>query len=129
MIWDFCPDMMHIIKTFWERLVLGVFSGKREPTFTPKAPVKPKTNEDAEEVKAFKLKKRKYDEAKTEWTKDCAAFKECHFEEHDRKVVDVRVQNLVGYPYWIRSTLVSAHSTSYIHNILGLLWYKTNILM
>jgi hypothetical protein len=33
MIWDFCPDMMHIIKTFFERLVLGVFSGKRRPTF------------------------------------------------------------------------------------------------
>jgi hypothetical protein len=24
MIWDFTPDMMHIIKTFIERLVLGV---------------------------------------------------------------------------------------------------------
>ena len=40
MIWDFCPDMMHIIKTFFERLVLGVYSGERKPNYSNPEPEK-----------------------------------------------------------------------------------------
>jgi hypothetical protein len=52
MIWDFCPDMMHIIKTFFERLVLGVFSGSRKPNYTYVKPTKPTRDAtvDAQEV-------------------------------------------------------------------------------
>ena len=39
-IWDFTPDMMHVIGTFFERLVLGVFKGKREATDTIVKPAK-----------------------------------------------------------------------------------------
>jgi hypothetical protein len=106
MIWDFCPDMMHIIKTFWERLVLGVFSGERKPNFSAKEPAKPKGTPTDDVRKAYQAKRRKYHEAQQEWARDCKDFESCLFSEADRKLVDQRVQNLVGYPYWIRNSMV-----------------------
>jgi hypothetical protein len=126
MIWDFCPDMMHIIKTFWERLVLGVFSGKRKPIFNKKAPVKPKRHATDEERKIYSDKAQKYNAAVREWRKDCQAFDDCNFTMDDQKIVDQRVQNLVGYPYWIRNSMVQhAHNSNRnIYNIVGLLVEK-----
>jgi hypothetical protein len=111
MIWDFCPDMMHIIKTFWERLVLGVFSGKRKPVFTKKAPKKPNRDATDEERRLYNLAKRTYNAGVREWKGDCEAFDACSFTMADQQIVDRRVQNLVGYPYWIRNSMVQhAHT-------------------
>ena len=33
LIWDLCPDMMHINKNLWDRCIVGLFMGKRNPTF------------------------------------------------------------------------------------------------
>jgi hypothetical protein len=114
MIWDFCPDMMHIIKTFFERLVLGVFSGARKPTkFKRTEPVDPGRRGDRQE---FMSKKRKYEARKVEYEKARVAFDECIFDADARKIVDERVKNLVGYPNWIKASLVTReHCTTIVH--------------
>jgi hypothetical protein len=112
MIWDFCPDMMHIIKTFFERLLIGVFSGARRPVFKRKEPVVPGTPVTAEETKEYQGRKRKYDERKAEYGEAIQAFDECLFDGDAQKIVDERVKNLVGYPNWIKASLVQ--STQYI---------------
>ena len=68
MIWDFCPDMMHIIKTFFERLVLGVFSGKRRPTFGLDEVKKLSKNADERTKRNYKKAKLKYDTEKNTTT-------------------------------------------------------------
>ena len=55
---------------------------------------------------------REHKAKEQEYEKEILAFDECYFNEAARKTVDRRVQNLVGYPYWIRSTLVP-HSRTY----------------
>jgi hypothetical protein len=112
MIWDFCPDMMHIIKTFFERLVLGVFSGSRKPNYTNPEPAKLARNPSRAEQKEHQEKMRKHKAKAAAYEKEIKAFDECYFDEDARKLVDTRVQNLVGYPYWIRSSLVS-HASPY----------------
>jgi hypothetical protein len=122
MIWDFCPDMMHIIKTFFERLVLGVFSGERKPKFTSKPPTKPSPGAPRDVRQEYERKQSKYRERVREYEEAIAAFNECQFSEAEQKLVDLRVQNLVGYAYWIRSSLVSSHEyTNNTHNILEVL--------
>jgi hypothetical protein len=106
MIWDFCPDMMHVVKTFFERLVIGVFSGARRPTFGGLEPTKPPTDANPAAKKKYKDLKTKYDADKEIYARDTLAFDECKFDEDDRKIVDERVKNLVGYPDWIKTTLV-----------------------
>jgi hypothetical protein len=121
MIWDFCPDMMHIIKTFWERLVLGVYSGKRRPeAFKKKAPVRPHNEAPIEERTQFKVAARIYNAILAEWKADQAAFDACSFTKADMKIVDQRVQNLKGFPYWIRNSMVQhAHTFNrIIHKIV-----------
>jgi hypothetical protein len=113
MIWDFCPDMMHIIKTFFDRLVLGVFSGARKPTkFNQKEPVDPGWRASQEDKKEYRGKKRKYDDRKVEYEKALEAFEGCLFDADAQKIVDERVKNLVGYPNWIKASLV--HSRIHI---------------
>jgi hypothetical protein len=107
MIWDFCPDMMHVVKTFFDRLVLGVFSGKRKPTYKFTKPKKPARDADAAERKKYKDARRKYKACKKEYKDERKRFDECLFDNDAQKLVDERVQNLVGYPYWIRNTLVT----------------------
>jgi hypothetical protein len=107
MIWDFCPDMMHIIKTFFERLVLGVFSGARKPThFKQTEPVDPGRFASSDERKEYRGKKRKYVEQEVEYEKSLEAFQGCLFDADAQKIVDERVKNLVGYPNWIKASLV-----------------------
>lgn len=111
MIWDFCPDMMHIIKTWFERLVLGVFSGTRKPNYTFTEPKKPTRDADEEERKQYQAKKRKFNANTKEYAEELKRFAECHFDEAARKLVDQRVQNLVGYPNWIKSSMVPTTRT------------------
>jgi hypothetical protein len=111
MIWDFCPDMMHIIKTFFERLVLGVFSGSRRPApFKNKRPTKPSRNAPRHVHAEYKEKKRQHKALKTAHAAELQAFDECLFTEADRKIVDRRVRNLTGYAYWIRTSLVHSRT-------------------
>ena len=107
MIWDFCPDMMHIIKTFFERLMLGVYSGARKPTnFKRSEPVNPGASAPVADREEYKSRKRKYTERKEEYEKAIEAFDECLFDKEAQKIVDERVKNLVGHPNWIKNSLV-----------------------
>jgi hypothetical protein len=106
MIWDFPPDMMHINKTFWERLVVGVYSGARTPTFNKTEPAKPPSNADTTTKQKYAEKLNKFRVRQESYQRETIAFRECTFTEEDRKIVDERVKNLVGFPDWIKSTLV-----------------------
>lgn len=106
MIWDFCPDMMHLIKTFFTRLVIGVYSGKRTATFTLIEPKKPSSGAPDAERKTYKEARQTYNARKAEYDAEVTAAQECTFSADDQKLVDERVQNLVGYPYWIRASMV-----------------------
>jgi hypothetical protein len=123
MIWDFCPDMMHIIKTFFERLLLGVFTGARKPTaFKPTEPVKPAEGATRTTVREYRGKKRTYDQLKEDYDATQLSFAECLFDAEAQKIVDERVKNLVGYPNWIKASMVHtrlwmAHTLAL--NILG----------
>jgi hypothetical protein len=109
MIWDFCPDLMHVIKTFFERLLIGVFSGSRKPTnFKRKVPAKPNSRATTTEREEYKVKKRKYDSTKREFEDAVQAFDESKFDTDAQKIVDERVKNLVGYPNWLKTTLVQS---------------------
>jgi hypothetical protein len=110
MIWDFCPDMMHIIKTFFERLVIGVFSGQRRPTFSLTEPKKPLRHASDQERREYQAAKQLYKDRVEEYAEECRASDECEFSMLHQKLVDERVQNLVGYPNWIRSSLVQSHT-------------------
>jgi hypothetical protein len=110
MIWDFCPDMMHIVKTFFERLVLGVFSGSRKPEYTHEEPTKPPRDASDEDRALYQNEKRKYNARVKEYNAELQRFAECIFTEADRRLVDRRVQNLVGFPYWIKGSLVPQHT-------------------
>jgi hypothetical protein len=37
-IWDLCPDMMHINKNLWDRCIISMFMGKRNPKVSKKNP-------------------------------------------------------------------------------------------
>ena len=127
MIWDFCPDLMHIIKTFFERLVLGVFSGSRHPSaFSQQEPEKPGRSATAAVRAKYQKQRGKYEKNQTEYEQALLAFAECKFNMVDQTIVDERVQNLVGHPYWIRSSMVYAHFhannpriMSYLETLLG----------
>ena len=106
MIWDFPPDMMHINKTFWERLVVGVYNGSRCPTFNKTEPAKAPGNADAATKQKYVEKLDKFRVQQASYVQESIAFRECIFTEEDRKIVDERVKNLVGFPDWIKSTLV-----------------------
>ena len=111
MIWDFCPDMMHIIKTFFDRLVVGVFSGSRKPaSFKRTEPVEPGRGASRADRTAFGGKKRKYDYHKEEYEKSLVAFKGCLFDTVAQTIVDERVKNLVGQPNWIKASLVHSQA-------------------
>ena len=112
MIWDFCPDMMHIIKTFFERLLLGVFSGQRCPNFLIKEPKPPARGAPRPIQAKYKAKLKVYESEKKSYVQDVLASSECKFSAADKKLVDERVQALVGYPEWIKSSLVTSY-TSY----------------
>ena len=114
MIWDFCPDMMHIIKTFFDRLLVGVFSGERKPTsFKRTEPVDPGWRASAEDRAEFRGKKRKYEGYKEQYEKAREAFEGCLFDPVAQKIVDERVKNLVGYPNWIKASLVNSRALHY----------------
>jgi len=100
--------MMHIIKTFFERLMLGVFSGSRKPpSFRHTEPADPGWRSTQAQRTEYNNKKRKYDEGKKEHDKTIEAFDGCLFDETDQKIVDERVKNLVGSPNWIKASLVN----------------------
>jgi hypothetical protein len=113
MIWDFCPDMMHIISTFFERLVIGVFSGARRKPFTYPQPVDPGRGKNVSQERhaEYKVKHKLYTKKKKENDKLNTNQDKCTFSKADMALVDMRVKNLCGEPDWIKNSLVRV-----IHN-------------
>ena len=128
-VWDFCPDVMHIIKNFFEKLVLGTFTGSRRPKWSSSKcpePTKVPEGATAAEKRNYIARKKKYDGHVADYKKSIVAFSECLFNENAQKIVDERVKNLIGYPDWIKTTLVrnllknSVYVEIILLNILGL---------
>ena len=118
-IWDFTPDMMHIIGTFFERLVLGVFKGTREPTDTIVKPAKLTNPSSSAKQKQHKLDMVEYKRSKAEYDRESRKATKCTFTDKQQKEVDQRVKNLTGFPDWIKNTMVSAWSGVGHRIILG----------
>lgn len=101
LIWDICPDMMHIIKNFFEKLTFKVFNGSRTPRWAAG-----KNKEPAKGDADFKSKMRAYKDAKATHEREVAKHAMLTFSERDQKEVDKRVKSLVGPANWIKSTMV-----------------------
>lgn len=107
-VWDVCPDMMHIIKNFFEKLTFKLFAGKRKPEWD-----KSKNKKPAKGDPDFRRKTRRHNEAKKRWKLAVEQNEMCTFSEADQIIVDQRVKNLVGPARWIKSSMVSEHMNTF----------------
>ena len=95
-VWDFCPEMMHIISGIWKRHVFSMFAGKRTP-----AAVKVRKKNTFAENEALK-------QAHGE-CKECLASWALSQEKSD--LADQRTLALAGEPKWVRSNIqIMSHS-------------------
>jgi hypothetical protein len=109
-IWDICPDMMHIIKNFFEKLTMQVFSGARVPSWS--AGKHPMPNEDDDD---YETKMAAYNKARDLWTLAVNQNKKCIFSAADQELADRRMKNLVGPANWIKNSMVRS-SHIHMHN-------------
>jgi hypothetical protein len=107
-VWDICPDMMHIVKNFFEKITFQLFAGKRAPEWDKSKNKRPAKGEDD-----YRRKLRRHNDAKQRWEKAVEQNKQCTFSEADQKLVDQRVKNLVGPAKWIKSSMVSQHISTH----------------
>jgi hypothetical protein len=101
-VWDICPDMMHIIKNFFEKLTFKLFSGSRVPSWATSKNKEP----DDTDAPDYAAKMARYNEAKARWELSVKVNKKCIFTEADQKLVDRRIKNLVGPARWIKNSMV-----------------------
>lgn len=100
-IWDICPDMMHIIKNFFEKLSFKVFNGSRVPRWSDHKNKKPKPGEED-----YTAKMAAHSRAKKRWEEAVTQHKQVAFSAADQSLVDRRVKHLVGPARWIKKTMV-----------------------
>jgi hypothetical protein len=105
-VWDICPDMMHIIKNFFEKLTFKLFTGMRTPEWD-----KSKNKMPAKGDADYKRKYARHQDAKARWKTAVQQNLLCTFSDEDQKLVDQRVKNLVGPSKWIKNSMVRAHMT------------------
>ena len=100
-VWDICPDMMHIIKNFFEKLTFKLFSGSRVPKWSH-AKNKPPRKDDPD----YASKQKHHLDARARWEKAVEQNKKCIFSAADQELVDRRVKHLVGPANWIKNSMV-----------------------
>lgn len=103
LIWDVCPDMMHIVKNFFEKFTFKVFNGSRVPTW-----VASKNKEPAKDAPDFDRKMRAHKSARKRWERAVKQHKSVVFDDHSKSLVDRRIKQLVGPSNWIKSSMVTA---------------------
>ena len=97
-VWDVCPDMMHIVKNFFEKLTFKMFGGARVPTWVAsknRAPAKGAPNFDAKQARHL--------DAAARWKKAVDRNNKCIFSAEDQALVDRRVKHLAGTPTGLRT--------------------------
>jgi hypothetical protein len=123
-IWDVCPDMMHIIKNWFEKLTFRLFAGLRIPQWSSAKNPKPKQG-----VADYPARKAKYKRQKALYKRAVAQTLKCTFPAADQAVVDRRIKNLVGPATWIKNSLVHTRMYNYVFyvtiNVYGV--YKYNV--
>ena len=100
-IWDICPDMMHIIKNWFEKLTFKLFTGARVPQWSVY-----KNPEPQEGAPDYAARCEKYNHAKALYQRAVVQAKKCTFPTADQEIVDRRVKNLVGPAKWIKNSMV-----------------------
>jgi hypothetical protein len=88
LVWDVCPDFMHILKNLFERYFGTLLDGERIPKDSKhhKAPRKG----DAE----FAKKKREFDAETVRFDEACARAKKCTLTQRNKEQVDIRCKKL-----------------------------------
>jgi hypothetical protein len=100
-VWDICPDMMHIIKNFFEKLTFKLFAGQRTPEWDKSKNKKPEKG-----ASEYSSKLRRHNDAVARWKRAVEQNRLCIWSEADRKTVDMRVKKLVGPSRWIKNSMV-----------------------
>jgi hypothetical protein len=101
-IWDVCPDMMHVLKNFFDRFFVALPSGERIPNVQKsfKKPTRTKKESDDE----FAAQERKFEKETERYAKAKKQAHACTFSDKSKKQVDVRIRKLAaikssGIPY------------------------------
>jgi hypothetical protein len=100
-VWDICPDMMHIVKNFFEKISFKLFSGARVPEWDASKNVVP-----AKGAANYAEAKLRHQEAVARWKLAVVQNNACIFSKSDQELVDRRVKNLVGPAKWIKGSMV-----------------------
>jgi hypothetical protein len=104
-IWDVCPDMMHIVKNFFEKLTIKVFNGSRAPLWDNSKNKKPRIQTRTTDPK-YSEKLKKHEKAKVLWKQAVARHASMKFTAAQQSEVDRRVKHLVGPSKWIKKSMV-----------------------
>ena len=122
-IWDVCPDMMHIIKNFFEKLTFKLFAGSRVPNWSTYKNPPPK-----EDDPDFARKEAKYQDALGRWEDAVEKNRKCTFPKADQGLVDRRVKNLVGPANWLKNSMVMPRNRIYTYGCIhvGVFSYLCN---
>ena len=100
-VWDICPDMMHIIKNFFEKLSFKLFAGARVPVWDAS-----KNKAPAKGAKNYAEALLRHQDAVARWKLAVEQNQACTFSKADQDLVDRRVKNLVGPAKWIKNSMV-----------------------
>jgi hypothetical protein len=111
-IWDICPDMMHIVKNFFEKLTWSVFSGNRIPAWSEAK--HPRPSKDGADYEA---KLAKYKDAVARWKLAVKQNLKCIFPVADQELVDRRMKNLVGPANWVKNSMVCSLWTFHVYTL------------
>jgi hypothetical protein len=95
-IWDICPDMMHILKNFFERVFIALPAGERIPNIQATFNVPKRTRNDTAETYQGKMIHYQNEvERHAEATRRAAA---CTYSKVSRQQVDIRIRKLAAAP-------------------------------
>lgn len=93
-IWDVCPDLMHILKNMFERLFIELPSGDRAPNTSKKFnPPKQKKNETAAQLQTRQLK---FESEVSRHKEASKRAENCKYSERSQRQFDLRMRKLAG---------------------------------
>jgi hypothetical protein len=103
MIWDVCPDMMHIVKNWMEKMMAKTLGGKRVPAWDSHKNQPPNKNDPDYDGKTERrnTEKKRFREA-------VACHKRVMYTTEEREEIDYRVRSLAnnGPSAWLKISMV-----------------------
>jgi hypothetical protein len=104
-IWDLCPDLMHINKNLWDRCIVALFMGQRDPKKPKKNPnpgrfrdqkKKSRTENMEEQRRAHQIKRTQYLYEEELYRSTLKRTKEWTLTKECQKALDKRVRAIAG---------------------------------